>query len=233
MDKLTIQSFEKNDFAQEDVSRRFIAPINPESFRKNFKIGLDKRKGHGNDGTNPQYIATDPEELKLDFILDGTGTMQGYLDAYKTMPVHNQLAAFLNCAYNMDGDIHRPRFLKIKWGKDIDFQCLLSDVDINFTLFDDTGNPLRVRISATFLEYKTAQERLQEDRVSSPDLSTYQKINQGDRLDLMTYNIYNDSSYYLQVAQVNGLASPRNIPVGLTLYFPPFDKGQTNNSNSN
>ena len=228
MDKLTIQSFEKNDFAKEDMPRRFTAPINPENFSKKFKIGLDKRKGHGNDGTNPQYIATDPEELKLDLILDGTGTMQGYLDAYKNMKVHDQLAAFLNCAYNMDGDIHRPRFLKIKWGQDIDFQCLLSDVDINFTLFDDKGDPLRVRISANFLEYKTAQERLQEDRVQSPDLSKYQKVGQGDRLDLLTYDIYNDSKYYLQVAKVNGLASPRNIPVGMNLYFPPFDKGNTN-----
>ncbi|HVS95065.1 MAG TPA: hypothetical protein VHE54_01220 [Puia sp.] len=228
MDKFTIQSFEKNDFAKEDTSRRFTAPINPESFSKKFKIGLDKRKGHGNDGTNPQYIATDPEELRLDFILDGTGTMQGYLDAYKKMKVHDQLAAFLNCAYNMDGDIHRPRFLKIKWGRDVDFQCLLSDVDINFTLFDDTGDPLRVRISATFLEYKTAQERLQEDRVQSPDLSHYQKVNQGDRLDLMTYGNYNDSSYFLKIAQINKLASPRNVPVGMTLYFPPFDKGTTN-----
>jgi hypothetical protein len=43
----------------------------------------------------------------------------------------------------------------------------------------------------------------------------------------MTYNVYNDPSYFLQVAMVNGLASPRNIPVGMTLYFPPFDKGTT------
>jgi hypothetical protein len=228
MDKLTIQSFEKNDFAEEDKKRRFVAPINPESFSKNYKIGLDKRKGHGNDGTNPQYISTEPEELKLEFILDGTGTMLGYIDSLVHMPVHDQLQAFLKCAYNLDGDIHRPRFLKIKWGKDIDFQCLLSDVDINFTLFDDKGDPLRVKISATFLEYKTAQERLQEDRVQSPDLSHYQKVSQGDRLDLLTYDQYNDSTYFLQVAQVNGLASARNIPVGMTLYFPPFDKGNNN-----
>jgi len=228
MDKLVIQSFEKNDFAKENTDKRFTAPINPESFSKSYKIGLDKRKGHGNNGTNAQYISTEPEELKLDFILDGTGTMQGYLEEYKKMTVHNQLNKFLSCAYNMDGDIHRPRFLKIKWGRDIDFQCLLSNVDINFTLFDTAGDPLRVKITATFLSYKTAQERLQGSRVQSPDLSHYQKVKQGDRLDLLSYDIYNDTAYFLQVAKINGLTSPRNIPAGLNLYFPPFDKGNNN-----
>jgi hypothetical protein len=232
MEKLTIASYEKNDFKKEDKSRRFTAPINPESFSKNYKIGLDKRTGHGNNGTNAQYVSSPPEELKLDFILDGTATMQGYLDSLKYMSVHDQLQTFLKCAYNLDGDIHRPRFLQIKWGKDIDFQCLLQDVNINYTLFDQNGDPLRVKISANFLEYKTAQERLQGDRQQSPDLSTYQKVEQGNRLDLMTYDQYNDSSYYLQIALVNGLASPRNLPVGTTLYFPPFDKGN-NSSNSN
>src|SRR5579871_6613161 len=128
MDKIVIQSYEKNDFLNEDKSKRFQVPINPETYTKNFKIGLEKKRAHGKNGTDPRYISTEPEELKLDFILDGTDTMEGYV--YKGMPVEDQLNKFLSCAYNMDKEIHRPRFLVVIWGGDyLTFKCVLSNVD--------------------------------------------------------------------------------------------------------
>lgn len=227
MDKLVIQSYEKNDFQKEDKSRRFVAPINPETYAKNFKIELEKKRAHGRSGTDPRYISTEPEELRLEFILDGTKTMEGYVEEYKNLTVEKQLEKFLNCAYNMDGDIHRPRFLNILWGKEyLNFHCVLSSVEINHTLFDTTGKPLRVKINATFLNYKRSEEQVMEQRNSSPDLTHYFKVKQGDRLDLMTYNVYNDPNYLMQVARKNRLGTLRNIVPNTNLYFPPFDKNE-------
>ena len=150
--------------------------------------------------------------------------MEGYLDALKDMPVHNQLQTFLRCVYNMDGNIHRPRFLLLIWGSEIKFKCVLSNLDINHTLFNPQGEPLRVKLAATFLNYVARQERLAADRQSSPDLTHYRKVVQGDRLDNLTNNIYNDPAYVMQVAKVNGLSSIRNIRPGIALNFPPFDQ---------
>jgi hypothetical protein len=225
--KLEIRSFANRDFTGEDTDRKFVAPINPESFTKNLKIDLDVRRGHGNHGTETKFKSTAPEELRLEFILDGTGTMEGYggdnLD-YKKKPVHDQLADFLKCVYNFDGEIHRPRFLIIFWGSEIDFRCVLSNLDINHTLFDPDGKPIRVKINATFLNYKAREERLAEERRSSPDLTHYRKARQSDRLDLLTFEIYNNPKYFLQIAKANSLTSVRNLKPGLDLYFPPFDK---------
>lgn len=227
LQKLVIDSYEKRDFlGKPDPSRKFIAPINPETFTKNFKVDLDTRTGHGNQGTEPGFKSTAVEELRLEFILDGTATMEGYVEEYKNLPVHDQLEKFLKCAYDMDGKIHRPRFLIIMWGSEINFKCVLSNVDINYTLFDPSGFPLRVKITATFLNYKAREERLAEERKSSPDLTHYIKVKQGDRLDLMTFNIYNDPKYLLQVGKVNALSSIRNVRPGSELYFPPFDKNE-------
>lgn len=224
LDKLIIQSYATNSFEGEDKSRRFTAPINPETFTNSFKIELEKKRGHGNSGTDPRYISTEPEELRLEFILDGTKTVEGYAPEYKDLPVTEQLQKFLNCAYNLDGDIHRPRFLNILWGQYLNFHCVLSSVDINNTLFNPDGKPLRVKISASFLNYKRSDEQAADQKKSSPDLTHQRKVNEGDRLDLMTYKIYNDPSYFLQIGQVNGLSSLRNIKPGIDLYFPPFDK---------
>jgi len=224
-----IRSFGNRDFTGEDPSRKFVTPINPESFTKNFKIDLDTRRGHGNQGTELRFKSTVPEELRLEFVLDGTGTMEGYggdNTTYKNKPVHEQLDDLLQCVYNFDGEIHRPRFLIVFWGSEIDFRCVLSSLDINYTLFNPAGEPLRAKINATFLNYKAREERLAEERRSSPDLTHYRKVEQSDRLDLMTHKIYNDTKYFLQVAKANDLTSVRNVQPGLDLFFPPFNKNE-------
>jgi hypothetical protein len=227
--KLEIRSFANRNFTGEDPKKKFTTPINPESFTKNYKIDLDTRRGHGNQGTETRFKSTAPEELRLEFVLDGTGTMEGYggeNKAYKTKPVHDQLDDFLKCVYNFDGEIHRPRFLIVFWGSEINFRCVLSNLDINYTLFDPGGKPIRAKINATFVNYKAREERLAEERKSSPDLTHFRKVKQSDRLDLMAYEIYNDPKYFLQVAKTNTLTSLRQIKPGLELYFPPFDKNE-------
>lgn len=224
--KLVIQSFVDRGFTKKAEDFQFTAPINPESFTKNYKINLDTQTGHGNDGTNPRYKSTAPEELKLEFILDGTNTMLGYVEELRTMPVHDQLQKFLKTVYDVSGKIHRPRFLIVFYGSEVNFRCVLSNLDINHTLFDKDGNPLRVKLSATFLRYKTKEEIIEEKKLSSPDLTHHRKVRAGDRLDLMTHDIYNDATYFLQVARVNNLSTVRRIRPGTDLYFPPFDKNE-------
>ncbi|WP_161887916.1 CIS tube protein [Pontibacter russatus] len=229
LEKLLIRSFANRDFNGEDPARKFLTPINPESFTKNLKVNADTRSGHGNEGAEVRYKSTAPEELRLEFILDGTKTMESYggeNSTYIQKPVKEQLQEFLRCVYDMDKNIHRPRFLIVFWGSEIDFRCVLSNLDINYTLFEPDGNPLRVKINATFLKHKSREEQLAEAKLSSPDLTHYRKVSQGDRLDLMAYRIYNDSNYFLQVAKANALSHIRNIVPGTELYFPPFDKNE-------
>jgi hypothetical protein len=225
--KITIHSYSDRNFtaSSEDTSRMFIIPVNPESFTKNYKIELDQRRGHGNQGTDPRFKSTVPEQLRLDFVLDGTETMEGYkFTSEDKKEVKDQLKAFLSSVYDFEGEIHRPRFLKLYWGEDMKFPCILSNLDINYTLFNPDGTPLRVKISATFLNYLAQEARTARERQASPDLTHYRKGKSGDRLDLLSYKIYNNSKYFLQLGKANGLTSVRNLKPGLDIYFPPFDK---------
>lgn len=229
LEKLSIRSFANRDFTGEDPARRFTVPINPETFTQNYKVNADTQSGHGSEGSEIRYKSTAPEELRLEFILDGTKTMESYGgedSTYITKPVKDQLEEFLKCVYDMDKLIHRPRFLIVFWGEEINFRCVLSNLDISYTLFEPTGKPLRVKINATFLKHKSREEQIAGAKLSSPDLTHYRKTNQSDRLDLMTYRIYNSSSYFLQVAKANALSSIRNIAPGTELYFPPFYKNE-------
>lgn len=227
LSKLIIHSFQKNDFKEEDKSKLFTTPINPESFVKNYKVELDTTRGHGQSSTNSKYKSSAPQELKIEFILDGTKTLEGYPDDYKKMEVHEQLDKLLKCVYDIDGEIHRPRFLNVQWGSEINFNCVLSTLDINHTLFNPDGSPLRVKVNAAFIHYVSPEERAKGDKKHSPDLTHYRLVKKGDRLDLLTYKIYNNSNYFLQIGQRNGLTSVRNIKSGIQLYLPPLDKNET------
>ncbi|HJZ41904.1 MAG TPA: hypothetical protein VJ203_16160 [Bacteroidales bacterium] len=226
LSKLIIHSFEKNDFKKEDEKLTFTTPINPESFTKTSHIELDTSRGHGQPGTNPKYKSTAPEELKIEFILDGTKTMEGYVEQYKNKEVTEQIKNFTDCVYKYEGKIHRPRFLIVHWGSEIRFPGVLSHMDINYTLFSPNGNPLRARISATFIKYESEQAVAAAARMSSTDLTHYRTTREGDRLDMITHSIYSDPGLFLQVARVNELISLRNIKPGRELYFPPINKNE-------
>ena len=223
LSKLIIHAFEKNDFKKEVDS--FTTPINPETFTKTSHIELDTSRGHGQPGTDPRYKSTAPEELKIEFILDGTKTMEGYLDSLKTMEVSDQIQAFTDCV-QFDGKIHRPRFLIVRWGSEVKFPCVLSHLEINYSLFKANGDPLRAKISASFIKYETEAAIFAANHISSPDLTQQRIARGGDRLDLLTYEIYDDSAYFLQVARANDLTSPRNLKAGTALFFPPIDKNE-------
>ena len=230
LEKLIIRSFENRDFSGEDTTRKFTTPINPESFTQTFKVNADTSQGHGNPGTEARYKSTEPEQLRLEFILDGTKTMEGYggdNKEYISKKVHDQLEDLKNCVYNFDGRIHRPRFLIVMWGSEVNFNCVLSNLDLNYTLFEPDGSPLRVKVNATFLAHKSREQLLAESRASSPDLTHYRKVIQGDRLDLLSNAIYNDSKYFMQLGIVNGLTTIRQVKPGTDLYFPPFNKNES------
>lgn len=224
--KLVIRSYDKNDFKKENKDRLFTTPINPESFTKNYKVELDRESGHGQPSTNPQYISSAPKELKIDFVLDGTKTVEGYdkVDQYSKLSVHDQLEQLLKCTHTVVIETHRPPFLRVQWGTEIDFNCVLSSLDVNHTLFNTDGSPLRVKVSMSFTHYQSPEERARKNETHSPDLTHYRMVNQGDTLALLTYQVYSDTRYFLQVGRLNDLTSVRKLKPGFQIYLPPLDK---------
>jgi hypothetical protein len=220
--KVVIVPFTDKTYRTQDAQQgHFALPINPENYSQSYKVEYDLRRGHGQQGTDPKFKSTVPEELKLQFVFDGTDTVEGYV--HEKMLVRKQIETFKNTVYSMNGEIHRPRFLKLYWGEFV-FPCILTALNINYTLFNEEGEPLRAKLDTTFVNYIAQEQRVARENKKSPDLTQVREAKAGDRLDLMTHKIYNQSKYVTQVARANDLTSFRNIPAGTALRFPPFDK---------
>lgn len=220
--KLVIVPYKDQAYSETAGIDPYYLPVNPETYSQNYKIAVNKSQGQGNQGNDTKFIATTPEELKIDFLLDGTGTIEGYYNPDKET-VEDQFKRFKKVVYDMNSEAHRPNFLILFWGE-LKFPCILTNIDINYTLFTSDGKPLRAKVSASFLNYVAQEERVAKENKKSPDLTHQRIATEGDRLDLMTYDIYNDSQYVLQVARANGLSSIRSLRAGKQVVFPPLDK---------
>lgn len=230
--KVTIEVYKDEQFQNHQGT--FELPINPEQFSQQFKIVHNKQQAQGSQHNDPPYAFTRPQELKLDFILDGSGVIPDKQNPGKFhRDVIGQLQQFFRLTYTINSDTHKPNFLRLLWGdfsfgygKESGFNCILSDLQVNYTLFASNGTPLRAKLSATFTSYTEQTLRLLEENKHSPDVTHVRKVIAGDTLPLMTYRIYDDPSYYLQVAKVNELVSFRRLPPNTDLQFPPLEKTQ-------
>jgi hypothetical protein len=217
---------------QQKLGEEFELSINPEQFSQQFKIAYNREQPQGSQHNDPKYKYTRPQELKLDFVFDGTGVVPDKKNPGKFhRNVVSQLQDFFRLTYTMNPETHKPNFLRLLWGEfsfgygnKNGFNCLLTDLQVTYTLFASNGTPLRAKLSATFTSFTEQKLRLLEERKESPDLTHSRTVTAGDTLPLMTYRIYDDPSYYLQIAKVNGLTSFRQLATNTDLMFPPLEK---------
>ena len=211
----------------------FFLPINPEQLSQSFKVEYEKAQAQGSQQTDPKFKYTPPQEIKLDFTLDGTGVVRDSAQPGNVQQdVTTQVQTLLNLAYVMNSSTHKPNYLRMTWGnfpfnnRNV-FDCLLTDLQINYTLFDPTGKPLRAKISSTFCSYVEQDFRVREEGKESPDVTHRRKVTASDTLPLMVYDIYGDPNYYLAVAKVNRLVNFRKLRTNSNLQFPPVEKSQS------
>lgn len=115
--KVSITAFEDEDFrSRAKVNPNpFYLPVNPESFNQSYSVEA-LRGAKDNKTKRSDFVVTPPEELRLNFLFDGTNTIEGYKYNGKDHTVQAQLDMFLNIIFSRNEKIQMPYFLKIAWG---------------------------------------------------------------------------------------------------------------------
>ena len=212
--KMSIEAYKEADYSGEPV-KTFEVMFNPNTYSQKYEVNYDDAQGQGDSASKQVFGGIKPQDYTFDFLFDGTGT------AAEKVDVHEVIEDFLTITAKLDGEIHRPFYLKLSWGSLI-VKCVLKSADVTYTLFKSDGYPLRAKVKATFTENIPDTERAAEERKSSPDLTHVRTVKQGDHLTLLSDRLCKDPAYYLQLAQVNGLTNFRRLAVGQVLRFPPI-----------
>jgi len=211
--KLKIEAYK--DLEYNTRVDEFEVMFNPSSYSQKYEIEYEEAQGKGTTGTPQKFGKIKPQEYIFEFLFDGTGVTGVKKD------VSDEIDKFFTLTGNVDGEIHRPLYLKITWGKLVS-KCILKSADITYSLFEPDGYPLRAKINATFAENIDDVLRTAKENNNSPDLSHYREIKEGENLPLLCYEIYGDTKYYSDVAKANGLTNFRNLNPGDIIQFPPI-----------
>lgn len=123
--------------------------------------------------------------------------------------------------YDYNGKNHEPSVVDILWG-DLKVQGRLLSMATKFALFDKDGHPIRAEVNLSFALFKTFKDLEAESNKSSPDLTHVIEVRAGDTLPNLCNKVYNDPSYYMQVARVNNLSDFCRLVPGTRLVFPPL-----------
>ncbi len=217
--KLEITAYEDGKYEKE-TGEAYTVMFNPASYSINYELNYKDDEGIGSTGSAMKFERMKPQTLSLDIIIDGTKVSGEKTDM---IDVDDDIAKFFTVVYDYNGDKHRPSFLRLAWGSLI-FDCVLKSAKVNFTLFKPDGMALRAKISASFIGQIDDEKRAAKDRKSSPDLTHYRTVKEGDTLQLLSESIYDDPNHYMEIARVNNLNNFRTLEPGTQIYFPPIDK---------
>lgn len=229
--KLRVESW--TDIHRSGISDKiFTAYINPDEFTLNYNVYIDNEKSPGEFSNFGNVLGMAPLEITLKFFLDGTGVNGNKID------VPAEIQKFYE-AVGYHEKKHSIRYLRIFWGdltllrsNQFALECILKNASLQYKLFDTSGKPLRVVITATFTEALSKDIVALEFPKQSPDLTHVRVVKEGDTLPALTSEIYGDFKYYLEIARMNSLEDFRNLPPGLKLFFPPFTKNVIQKENA-
>ncbi|EJL75849.1 CIS tube protein [Chryseobacterium populi] len=245
IDKMRIEVYENNKYTM--PKKTIFVQLNPEKYTLKHNVVFCEGQPMGASSNDLSFNRIEGEEVTFDFVFDSSGVVPpgkikdgkgemslldkagDVLDALKpaivnpfaeVKSVEEDVEAFKNLIMGYNGSTHQTAYLQLLWGG-YKLQCRLKSMDIEYMLFRKDGRPIRAKVKCVFKGTATYEVMVAQQNKTSPDLTHVRTVSMNDRLTLMAENIYENPSYYVDVAQTNRLLSFRKINTGQNISFPP------------
>lgn len=217
LELMQITGYTDEKFTQAFAGQPYTLMINPENIKWQKGIEYNEQQAPNTSSASQKYKSTPSDKLSFETVIDCTGVV----DPART-DMNAEIAALEKIIFTYNGDIHRPNFVKIQWGKDITFKGVLTSFDTSYTLFRPNGSPLRAKVSLSFSQYIDPKTVTKLDGKNSPDITHLVTVEEGMTLPQLCKKIWNNQSAYIKVAEHNGLNKFRNLKGINKLIFPPI-----------
>ncbi len=115
----------------------------------------------------------------------------------------------------------RPPIVSFHWGNYWSFKGVINSVNLQFTMFDSTGTPLRATADVQLQQVEEDGQYPRQNPTSGGEGVRASRIVQpGDTIDGIAYEEYGDPTVWRRLADVNGLDNPRDLRPGQRLVVP-------------
>ena len=166
----------------------------------------------GLSATIPQFISGDASVLAMELFFD---TYEAQTDVRD----HTKLVYGL---LDVESDTHSPPICQFIWGSVV-FRGVMEKVSQRFTMFLDSGIPVRAVLTVQMRSFQTVSEQLQEIPRQSSDRTKQRVLKQGEQLWMLAAREYEDPGRWREIAIANGIDNPRLVQTGSKVIVPPLE----------
>jgi ABC-type phosphate transport system ATPase subunit len=135
----------------------------------------------------------------------------------------NQIAALVEPSESGQEVMHQPECI-FSWGG-FNFKGFIERVEQKFTMFLQDGTPVRATVNITIVPTPMPQQ-IEKD-LGRKACRKIWVVKSGDRLDLISNQVYKDPALWRKIANANNISNPLSFPtiddVGTTLIIPDLN----------
>ncbi|MCU0497609.1 MAG: LysM peptidoglycan-binding domain-containing protein [Anaerolineae bacterium] len=162
----------------------------------------------------------DTEDLQFTHGKSATLTLKLFFDTYEFGTDVRLMTAPIQLLTTVNSSLHRPPICQLIWGIGLFFQGVLTSVNTNYTLFLETGTPVRAELNCTFTEWIDDTESSMMANLMSSDIHKVHTVAYGDTLSSISTLHYEKPIYWRLIAEANGIDNPRQLKPGQVLRIP-------------
>jgi hypothetical protein len=170
-----------------------------------------------------QFVNGECDQLNMELFLDDYTDPSGPTSKERSEkdPLMTRFHDLSNLL-EIDAQLHAPPPVRFNWGP-IEFKAVIEKLGRKFTMFYPDGTPARAVLTASFREYRTLPEQIEDPRRESADKTKRRVVVGGDQLWMMAAREYDDPAQWTAIADANDLDDPRDILAGDWLVVPPLE----------
>lgn len=160
----------------------------------------------------PQFISGDASVLSMEL----------FFDTYEAQSDVREHTKRIYALLDVESDTHSPPVCRFIWGSVV-FRGVMEKVTQRFTMFLDSGIPVRAILNINMRAWQTVSEQLQEIPRQSSDRTKQRVLKQGEQLWMLAAREYDDPGRWREIATANDIDNPRLVQTGSRLIIPPLE----------
>lgn len=151
-----------------------------------------------------------------------TLSMELFFDTFEAGSDVREHTAKISGLLSVDKDLHAPPLCKFVWGS-FQFKGILEKVTQKFTMFLNSGVPVRATLNVTFRSVMSMKEQFQHIPRQSADRTKQKTLKEGEQLWALASEEYEDPGLWREIAKANEIDNPRYLERGRQLRVPRLD----------
>jgi hypothetical protein len=203
-----------------DSGQRFEVLFNPDEYTISKDNNFAQAAVPGLSSPLLQFVGGNLRTLEMELVFD---SLEQHKHANRTVNAAQsdvrKLTQPIVDLMAINPDTHAPSAVLVAWGS-LTFTGVLAKVSQKYTMFLETGVPVRARLQVTFQEFVTALQEAKEIGRQTADYTRQYRLAQGETLSQVAAACYGDPALWRPIAIANQLSDPRRLPTALLLAIP-------------